>query len=163
MDTHTNSYDLSEREFQIMELVSIGKFNKEIADKLEIKPDAFVYSVAKNYEALKYFCHDPQGAKIPYPAVLDSVKKYLEAGIPSMFGFWGFPSFDKSDTKGGIPYPDEGESAEWGHAIVAVGYDDAKKIKNTNNNKETTGALLIRNSRGKEWGDKGYRLWNIPA
>jgi hypothetical protein len=36
------------------------------------------------------FCHDPQGAKVPYPAVLDSIKKYLEAGIPSMFGFWGF-------------------------------------------------------------------------
>ena len=46
--------------------------------------------------------------------------------------------------------------AEWGHAIVAVGYDDAKKIKNTKTNKVTTGALLIRNSWGKEWGDKGY-------
>lgn len=85
-----------------------------------------------------------------------AIKKYLEAGIPSMFGFWGFLSFDMSDTKGGIPYPDEGESAEWGHAIVAVGYDDEKKIKNTKNNKVTTGALLIRNSWGKEWGDKGY-------
>jgi C1A family cysteine protease len=127
---------------------NIGTFDEE--------PDAFIYSVAKNYEALKYFCHDPQGAKVPYPEVLASVKKYLEAGIPSMFGFWGFPSFDKCDTKGGIPYPTEGESAEWGHAIVAVGYDDSKKIKNLNNNKETTGALLIRNSWGKEWGDKGY-------
>lgn len=39
MDTYTNSYDLSEREFQIMELVSIGKFNKEIAVELELKPD----------------------------------------------------------------------------------------------------------------------------
>ena len=37
MDTYTNSYDLSEREFQIMELVSIGKFNKEIADELNIQ------------------------------------------------------------------------------------------------------------------------------
>jgi C1A family cysteine protease len=127
----------------------------KVAD-FDKEPGAFIYSVADNFEALKYFCHDPIGAKVPYPAVLDSVKKYLETGIPSMFGFWGFSSFDKSDTKGGIPYPAEGESAEWGHAIVAVGYDDTKKIKNLNNNKETTGALLIRNSWGKEWGDKGY-------
>jgi DNA-binding NarL/FixJ family response regulator len=39
MNTNTNSYDLSEREIQIMELVSIGKFSKEIADELNIKPD----------------------------------------------------------------------------------------------------------------------------
>ena len=127
---------------------NIADFDKE--------PDAFIYSLADNYEALKYFCHDPQGAKIPYPAVLDSVKKYLATGIPSMFGFWGFASFDSSDVKGGIPYPGEGEKAEWGHAIVAVGYDDAKKIKNLKTNNVTTGALLIRNSWGKEWGDKGY-------
>ena len=38
MDSHAKSYDLSEREFQIMELVSIGLFNKEIADKLNIQP-----------------------------------------------------------------------------------------------------------------------------
>jgi len=126
----------------------IADFDKE--------PDAFVYSLANDYEALKYFCHDPQGAKFPFPAVLDSVKKYLEAGIPSMFGFWGFSSFDSSDVKGGIPYPGEGEKAEWGHAIVAVGFDDGKKIKNTLSGKTTTGALLIRNSWGKEWGDKGY-------
>ena len=96
------------------------------------------------------------GEKIPYPEVLNSVKKYLEAGIPSMFGFWGFPSFEKSNVKGGIPYPCEKESAEWGHAVVAVGYDDSIKIKNTNCSKETTGALLIRNSWGPAWGDKGY-------
>jgi DNA-binding NarL/FixJ family response regulator len=34
MYTHTYSNDLSEREFQIMELVAIGRFNKEIADEL---------------------------------------------------------------------------------------------------------------------------------
>jgi C1A family cysteine protease len=120
------------------------------------EPESFIYSIADNYEALKYFCHDPLGAKVPFPTVLDSVKKYLEAGIPSMFGFWGFPSYKDSDVIGGIPYPGEGEKAEWGHAIVAVGYDDAKKIKNLKSNKVTTGALLIRNSWGTAWGDKGY-------
>lgn len=136
--------------------VPLEKYWPYKTDDFDAEPDAFVYSVANNYDALKYFCHDPLGTKVPYNEVLASVKKYLEAGIPSMFGFWGFPSFDMSDTKGGIPYPDQGESAEWGHAIVAVGYDDAKKIKNTKNNKSTTGALLIRNSWGTSWGDKGY-------
>jgi C1A family cysteine protease len=125
-------------------------------DKFDADPNAFIYSIADNFEAIKYFCHDPLGEKIPYPEVLNSVRKYLEAGIPSMFGFWGFPSFEKSNVKGGIPYPCEKESAAWGHAVVAVGYDDSIKIKNTNCSKETTGALLIRNSWGAAWGDKGY-------
>ncbi|MHC4167536.1 MAG: C1 family peptidase [Planctomycetota bacterium] len=120
------------------------------------EPPSFVYAVADNYEALWYFCHDPLGANVSGNAVLASVKKYLAAGIPSMFGFWGFPSFGWTNVKGGIPYPCSGEQAQWGHAIVAVGYDDAKKIKNTKCNKTTTGALLIRNSWGAGWGDKGY-------
>jgi C1A family cysteine protease len=120
------------------------------------EPTAFVYAVADNYETLKYFCHDPQGANVPPATVLSTVKQYLAAGIPSMFGFWGFSSFDNTNVKGGIPYPCQGETAQWGHAIVAVGYDDNKKIKNTKCNKETTGALLIRNSWGTSWGDNGY-------
>jgi C1A family cysteine protease len=137
--------------------------------KFDIEPDAFLYSIADDYRAVKYFRHDivssglraqSSGQHRPAgpskPDTLESVKTNLEAGIPSMFGFWGFSSYDKSDTKGGIPYPAEGEPAQWGHAVVAVGYDDNKTIKNTTNNKSTRGALLIRNSWGKEWGDKGY-------
>ena len=126
------------------------------ADGFDREPPAFVYAVADNYEATKYFCHDPQGATVPPATVLSTVKQYLAAGIPSMFGFWGFPSFDNTNVKGGIPYPCPGESAIWGHAIDAVGYDDGKKIMNTKCNKETMGALLIRNSWGPSWGDNGY-------
>ena len=120
------------------------------------EPTSFVYAVADNYEAVQYFCHDPLGVDVSGNTALTNVKDYLAAGIPSMFGFWGFPSFSSCDLKGGIPYPCPGEQAEWGHAIVAVGYDDGKKIKNTKCNKTTTGALLIRNSWGTTWGDQGY-------
>jgi C1A family cysteine protease len=120
------------------------------------EPSSFVYALADNYEALRHFCHDPLGANIPGDKVLASVKKYLAAKIPSMFGFWGFPSFDACDVKGGIPYPCPKEKAQWGHAIVAVGYNDKKKIKNTKCGKTTIGALLIRNSWGTGWGDNGY-------
>lgn len=117
------------------------------------EPGSFEYAVADNYEAVRYFCHDPLGSNVPGSTVLARVKIFLRAGIPSMFGFWGFPSFSHSDVRGGIPYPCPGERARWGHAIVAVGYDDGKRIKNTLCNRTTKGALIIRNSWGPGWGD----------
>ncbi len=121
------------------------------------EPSAFVYAVADNFEAIRYFCHDPLGKNLPTDQVLANVKKWLAAGVPSMFGFYVFPSlYSGSDVPGGIPYPCRGEKAIGGHAIVAVGYDDNKKIVNKNCKQETTGALLIRNSWGKRWGDQGY-------
>ncbi len=122
----------------------------------DTEPNSFVYAVADNYESVSYFCHDPIGANVPKPTVVASVKAWIANKFPSMFGFWGFPSFNHTDVPGGIPYPCPGEQAIWGHAIVVVGYDDAKVITNTQCNKQTKGAFLIRNSWGTAWGDHGY-------
>ena len=125
----------------------------------DVEPPPFVYAVADNYESLKYFAHDPIGRNIPGPQAVDSVKKYVAAGVPSMFGFFGYTSFDSGDQPGHIPLPTDEELAgdpEWGHAIVAVGYNDTRKITNSKNNVTTKGAFLIRNSWGTGWGDKGY-------
>lgn len=122
----------------------------------DVEPPSFVFAVANNFKAIKYFCHDPAGKSSDKGTILKSIKNYIANGIPCMFGFYGFPSFDASDVKGGIPFPCQSEYAEWGHAVAAVGYDDKIKVKNLKCNRTTVGALLIRNSWGTKWGDQGY-------
>jgi C1A family cysteine protease len=129
----------------------------DAAPDFDIEPSAFVYSIADDYQSLKYFCHDPIGASVPYPDVLASVKKYLVAGIPSMFGFWGYSSSMAGDVPGSFPVPDTSEPIQWGHAVAAIGYNDNLKITNTSHpNIVSKGALLIRNSWDITFGDAGY-------
>ncbi len=129
---------------------------KKVNPAWDDEPDAFLYGMARNYATVNYFCHDPVGKNKKPKIVLNTVKKYLAGGIPSMFGFYGFPSFEESDSPGCIPYPCENENAKWGHAVMAVGYDDNKVIINTKSKEKTKGALLIRNSWGRKWGEDGY-------
>jgi C1A family cysteine protease len=118
------------------------------------EPPAFCYAFAQNYQTIKYFRHDSPGIKAE--EILKKVKTYLSKGHPAMFGFTVYNSIEQAENTGKIPFPSPKERIEGGHAVVVVGYDDKMKIKNKYGKIETTGALLIRNSWGKEWGEKGY-------
>jgi len=125
-----------------------------VAD-FEKEPPAFCFAFAQNYQAISYYRLDPPGTA--KDVLLNQIKTNLAAGLPSMFGFTVYSSYTQGSTTGKIPYPTRGEKTVGGHAIVAVGYDDSMKIKNTNPGaSETTGALLFRNSWGTGWGSSGY-------
>jgi len=136
--------------------VAPEKYWPYITSKYDEEPSSFVYAVAENYETLRYFCHDPQHANVPKSQLVQSLKNYLAHGIPFMFGFFGFDSYNQGNTKGAYPIPCNGESSKWAHAVAAVGYDDDKVIRNKRCNKTTRGAFLIKNSYSKYWGDNGY-------
>jgi len=118
------------------------------------EPPAFCYAFAQSYRTIKYYRHDTPGTA--RPQVLDRLKTHLAAGHPAMFGFTVYSSIEQAAATGRIPYPSDREKIEGGHAVVALGYDDKMKIQNTAGGRPTEGALLIRNSWGAAWGEKGY-------
>jgi C1A family cysteine protease len=76
----------------------------------------------------------------------NSVKSCLSNGDPIVFGFVVFDGLENLDPakNGIIPTPSAQDKSIGGHAVLAVGYND------------DTEQIIIRNSWGENWGDKGF-------
>lgn len=126
---------------------NIADFDKE--------PTAFCYAYAQNFQSIDYYRLDPPG--ITPIKLLNQIKINISAGLPAICGFTIYSSYLQGKVTGKIPFPTADEKIVGGHAVMVVGYDDNLKIKNSNiGSAETTGAFLIRNSWGTEWGIEGY-------
>jgi C1A family cysteine protease len=121
---------------------------------LPLEPPAFLYAFASNYRTLQYYRYDPDGT--PKEEVLQRIKAHLAAGLPAAFGFYLFESIAAAAKTGDIPFPGPDEKGIGGHAVVAVGYDDAHVIAHPGGGASTTGAFRIRNSWSPAWGEGGY-------
>lgn len=126
----------------------------DTGEAFDREPPAFCYAFAQNFKTIRYYRHDPPGTAAE--TVVDRLRKYLAAGHPAMFGFTVYGSIEQAEKSGRIPFPGPREKIEGGHAVVAVGYDDGLAVKNAAGGPATKGALLIRNSWGREWGEEGY-------
>ena len=119
-----------------------------IISRYDAEPDPFVYALAQNWQASQYYRLDPAGTT--GPQALANLKSRLALRQPAKFGFTVYSSMPQVTTTGVIPYPRPGDRVVGGHAVIAMGYDDAKVIDGV------PGAIKIRNSWGVNWGQRGY-------
>ena len=123
--------------------------------EFETEPPGFAYSFAEKYQALKYYRLDPPG--IDPTTLIEGIKASLVSQLPAMFGWTVFSSIAGAGEDGGkVPFPNQGDAVEGGHAVMAVGYDDKISIPGGALGIDSTGGILFRNSWSSAWGDGGY-------
>lgn len=105
--------------------------------KFTRKPTAACYQDAAKHKAVQYQRLTPAASQL---------KGCLASGFPFVFGFTVYDSFESASVAktGHARMPSASDKAIGGHAVMAVGYDDAKQW------------FLVRNSWGNQWGMKGY-------
>jgi C1A family cysteine protease len=101
------------------------------------EPPAGCYQYAKLHPAVQY-------ARVIQD--VGQMKACLAGGYPFVFGFTVYESFESDAVakSGVVEMPSSSETEVGGHAVMAVGYDDA------------SARFLVRNSWGAEWGVGGY-------
>jgi C1A family cysteine protease len=102
-----------------------------------VKPSAGCYSDALKDTAVLYKS---------LAQTLNQFKGCLASGFPFVCGFSVYESFESQQVAqtGIAPLPKSGEKLLGGHAVMALGYDDAQQ------------RFIIRNSWGPAWGMQGY-------
>lgn len=116
------------------------------------EPDPFMYAFAANTKAINYLRLDAPGGAADQ--TLSNIKNAVARGYAVMFGFSVYSCLT---TDPDIPYPTATDAMSGGHAVLIVGYDDARPCcQGASREKAGKGALRIRNSWGPDWGDGGY-------
>ena len=105
-------------------------------NKFRTKPSESCYQEAMLHQVVQYMRVDQ---------TLNEMKGCLASGYPFVFGFTVYEKFESKEvaSTGIVNMPTQSESSMGGHAVMAIGYDDA------------TQRFLVRNSWGTTWGMKG--------
>lgn len=118
-----------------------------LEDRLDTDPDAFVAGVARRFSPVLYVRLDSRNT--PGERTLETVRAFLAAGFPAVFGF-STPASALVDLEpADIPYRVATDSVRGGQAVIAVGYDDRRLTA-------TRGALLIYTPLAPAWDRAGY-------
>lgn len=107
-----------------------------VISKFAAKPPAACYQEASQHQVTSY-------QRI---LTVDEMRACLAQGFPFVFGFTVYESFQSplvAET-GVVSLPQPGERVAGGHAVLAVGYNDADR------------RFSVRNSWGVGWGLRGY-------
>ncbi|MBS0571257.1 MAG: C1 family peptidase [Proteobacteria bacterium] len=107
-----------------------------VIKKFAIKPKPACYTQAAQHTISSY----------QRLATTQEMRACLADGYPFVFGFTVYESFesDAVANTGTVPMPKKNERALGGHAMCAVGYDDAAR------------RFIVRNSWGAGWGKHGH-------
>ncbi|GAA6205835.1 C1 family peptidase [Thalassotalea sp. SU-HH00458] len=109
----------------------------DIQAAIKEKPSKAAITQAKKHIINRY-------CKLNEEDDLTELRLALSKGLPVIFGMNVPKSFYAIGEDGVMTMPCPTEARLGGHALLAVGYDDDKKV------------FIVRNSWGDEFGDKGY-------